>query len=325
MGYKAYIKNRTRDPRGFQFFMEQFVEAAIDEGIECVPEYKYLHKRKINRVTTAISKLFCHSQILPAKKAVIVTSRGRHILRDAMPYAMNSEIIPMLWDSWPRGWNKQMHAMRCMNCKVCLISCRQSAEQLEKSLPGIKAIWVPEGIETTQYKEGRLLRERTISVCELGRNLKTYHERLLKLEEDGKIDKLLYNRGHWLEKAFETNEDMFNKLPEVKILISFPRCDTHPIESGGLETLTQRYWEAMLCRCIIVGRAPKELIDLIGYDPVVNADLEHPEEQIPDILNNIDDYQKLVDRNLETARKFASWHSRMPFIKKALADLGYEI
>lgn len=325
---KVYIKNRTRDPKGFQFFMEQFVEAAIDEGIASVPEHKYLHKSKLNRVTTAISKAFCHAQILPARKAVIVTSRGRHILRDAMPYAMNSEVIPMLWDSWPRGWKKQIRAMRCLNCKVCLITCKYSGRQLEKDIPGIKTIWIPEGIETDNYKEGPSLNERTISVCELGRQLKPYHKKLVELHEKGVIDTLLYNRydsrGHWIDMAFKTNEDLYKGLQQVKILISFPCCDTHPVESGGVETLTQRYWEAMLCRCIIVGRSPQELIDLIGYDPVVTADLDNPEAQIAEILNDVSAYQNLVDRNLETARKYASWHSRMPYIKQKLTDMGYE-
>ena len=30
------------------------------------------------------------------------------------------------------------------------------------------------------------------------------------------------------------------------MMVCFPQCDTNPMKAGNLETLTQRYWEAML-------------------------------------------------------------------------------
>ena len=53
--------------------------------------------------------------------------------------------------------------------------------------------------------------------------------------------------------------------------------------AGDIETLTQRYWENMLSRIIMVGHAPKELVDLIGYNPIIEIDKENDKEQIIDI------------------------------------------
>lgn len=129
--------------------------------------------------------------------------------------------------------------------------------------------------------------------------------------------------GSLLKLAYPTAESLLQHLPDVKVIISFPQCDTHPENAGNLETLTQRYWEAMLSRCLIVGRAPKELIDLIGYNPVVDVDWSAPEEQLTYILNHITDYQNFVNKNYDAALKYASWDSRIKQIKSILESEGY--
>lgn len=54
----------------------------------------------------------------------------------------------------------------------------------------------------------------------------------------------------------------------------------------------------------MVGHAPQELIDFIGYNPVIElTDTISPEEQIADVIEHIEDYQSLVDKNRETAEK----------------------
>lgn len=125
--------------------------------------------------------------------------------------------------------------------------------------------------------------------------------------------------------AYPTAKELLDNLNKTKIIISFPQVDTHPKRAGKLETLTQRYWEAMLSGCLIIGRAPKELIDLIGYNPVIDVDWYNPGEQIVNILNNIGTFQTLVDRNHDTAKKMASWDLRIQQIKNILYDEGYLI
>lgn len=78
-------------------------------------------------------------------------------------------------------------------------------------------------------------------------------------------------------------------------------------------------------RVIIIGKAPKELVDILGYNPVVDLDKEHFSEQVEDILANLGDYQKLVDRNRETAMKLGDWKCRIAQMRETLSELGYEI
>ena len=59
---------------------------------------------------------------------------------------------------------------------------------------------------------------------------------------------------------------------DAKVSVCFPSSTTHPQRSGSVETATHRYFESFASRCIVVGRAPAELVDLFGYNPVVEAD-----------------------------------------------------
>jgi hypothetical protein len=67
----------------------------------------------------------------------------------------------------------------------------------------------------------------------------------------------------------------------------------------------------MASNCLIVGHAPQELIDLFGYNPVIEAQLENEFEQIESLLNNLDSYQSLVDRNYARLLEVGTWKSRV--------------
>ena len=99
-----------------------------------------------------------------------------------------------------------------------------------------------------------------------------------------------------------SNEQLYQLMADTKVMVCFPQCDTNPLRGEHIETLTQRYWEAMLSRCLMVGRAPQELIRLIGYNPVIEVDWDNAREQLSYILDHIDNYQELVDKNFEYAK-----------------------
>ena len=109
-------------------------------------------------------------------------------------------------------------------------------------------------------------------------------------------------------------------MPKIKVIISFPQSDTHPERAGEIETLTQRYWEAMLSRALVVGRAPKELVDMAGYNPVVEVDWDNPQEQLCRILENIGSYQEFVNKNYEFAFRNASWDIRVQHLIKTFRN-----
>ena len=116
-------------------------------------------------------------------------------------------------------------------------------------------------------------------------------------------------------KFIYTNEQLYEAMGNAKVTIALPRSITQPEIAGDIETLTQRYWECMFSRMVMVGHAPQELIDFIGYNPAIElSDKISPEELIADVIEHIEDYQSLVDKNRETAEKMGSWEMRMKWL-----------
>jgi len=60
-------------------------------------------------------------------------------------------------------------------------------------------------------------------------------------------------------------------------------------------------------------------VDFIGYNPVIELrDKISPEEQIANVIEHIEDYQSLVDKNRETAERLGSWNLRMKWLMEQL-------
>lgn len=323
-----YIKNRARKSWQFQYFMHQFVESGIRNGMLPLKEHglSRFMQRILNRILSWRCVPTCFFPKSPKK--VIITSRGGELYTNAFPY-YGYEIIPMLWDVWPSSWSLLYRDLRMLRCKQVFVTSRYMAEKLEKDL-GIQAYWIPEGIDIADYDKGGNLEERPIDIYELGRQHKEYNKVLGKCVKKGIVHSLKRNEydpksGALLKLAYPTAKDLIAGLNQIKIVVSFPHIDTHPNNAGPVETLTQRYWEAMLSRCLIIGRAPKELVDFIGYNPVIEVDWEHPEKQLSEILKNICEYQKLTNKNYDTALKMASWDNRIITIKSILSNNNIKI
>lgn len=64
------------------------------------------------------------------------------------------------------------------------------------------------------------------------------------------------------------------------------------------------------------------MVDFIGYNPVIELSDKIPaEEQIADVIEHIEGYQPLVDKNRETAERLGSWDVRMKWLMGELTNL----
>lgn len=303
------IKVKKKNKDDILLYMHQFVDAAIRMGV--VPVFG--KNRKFVRL-----HLCRIVQIIPifkySSQKIIIASRGSDILSDSWPY-WGKEIIPMLWDSWPVYHKKLFYYLKKLKCKIVFVTTRSVAEKINKEL-GIKAYWIPEGVDITRFKNTKRLKARNIDVYELGRQHPVIHSTILELAKNGVIKYIgnTYLSDGTIKYAFPSTESFYDQLDNIKIVVNFPRHDTAPASSPVEETLTQRYWECMLSGCLMIGRSPQELIDLIGYNPVINIDLSSPSvldgSWIKQLIANVDHYQDLVDRNFQTALLFASWDNR---------------
>lgn len=272
--------------------------------------YKMLHGLAYNYFFPAINK--------NKKEARLRFVSGYSINFDTFPDYVFYEIIPIVWDCWPKNVPVVESFFRKYDVKTAVFTSSQTAEIFRSKLPAMNILTITEGVNVDLYHRGKDLKERTIDVLEVGRAWVEFFESPL-------LEGINHIKTGNMARAFNTDEEFRLGLADAKVTINVPRCDVDKKTAGDIDTLTQRYWECMLSRVVMVGRAPKELIDLIGYNPVVDWDGEDASPVVNGILSHIEDYQQIVDRNYETALRLASWAIRINQIKEFLVKKGYEI
>lgn len=252
-------------------------------------------------------------------RKLLVTSGGNPGFF-TVPYSYRYEIIPMVWDCWEKYWPYLVRFI--VRNKVRLVFCTssQTAKYVREKVSQCNAIWIPEGINVGLYPKGESLLSRKIDVLEMGRCMSTVHEAIVERNTRTTVIRHLYQQGR--SRLFPDFNSLTLGLRSARMVVCYPRCDTHPELAGRVETMTQRYWECMLSGALMIGRAPQELIDFCGYNPVISLG-DNPAEQILEILSNIASYQGLVDKNREVAERLADWSCRIPLIFKNIRNLDY--
>jgi glycosyltransferase involved in cell wall biosynthesis len=216
------------------------------------------------------------------------------------------------FDAWTKDLPLFVDFIR--QCKIdrIFVSSSQAVNGLNEKLGRPIAEWIPDGIDITAYKQIPY-DQKDIDVIQIGRKYDTYHEQILPFFNDT-------NRVYLYEKTkgtviFPNREDFINGLARSKISICFPSSITHPERSGAMETMTNRYLQSIASKCLIIGHAPKEMIELFGYNPVVEIDPDAPVEQLNTILNHYTDYIPLIEKNYEMVSKYHTWKNRWEQIK----------
>lgn len=253
-----------------------------------------------------------------SKEARLRFVSGHSIYFDTFPDYMFYEIIPLIWDCWPYEIKKVSSFFYKYNIKTAFFTSSQIAEYFHKEFPSMNIMHVSEGVDLKLYSQGRDLINRNIDILEVGRKKGHFFKSPLS-------ENLHHVKTGNFDRVFKSDEEFREALANTKITVNVPRCDVDKTRAGNIETLTQRYWECMLSRVIMVGRAPKELTDLIGYNPVINWDGYDATPLVENILEHIEDYQNLVDRNYETALRLASWELRIRKIMHFLNEKGYSL
>ena len=246
------------------------------------------------------------------------------------PDCLWSEVIPYVSDCWPQDYDRWIAKLRRMRSRVVFVSARSAADHLRKHLPEVSIHWLPEAVDADEWDPSKPLSERQLDVLELGRTYPRYHARILG-QLGGDISHRFAAEGS-NTPVFPGFAALRAGLANTKIQVCFPKSITHPLRApdngagaDGLETVTQRYFEAIAAGSLIVGHGPAELTDLFGYNPVIDADLEHPVEQLRELLEHIEDHQEFVDRNLTRLGEVGTWDTRVTEMLGILATLGYEV
>lgn len=220
-----------------------------------------------------------------------------------------------MFDAWPVAHEIIPQFVSHFGVEHIFLSSSQATDKLKNTAGRSKFHWIPEGINPKEYKYFSY-QKKDIDVLAFGRKYDEYHEKILSpLESEKKIYLYAKNQG---TPIFQTREKFIDGLARSKVSICVPSAITNPKRSGDIQTMTIRYLQSMLSKCLIVGHAPDEMITLFGYNPVIEIDMENAVSQIREILSNYSAYRPLIERNYTSVIEGHTWSHRWKMITEIL-------
>jgi hypothetical protein len=217
-----------------------------------------------------------------------------------------------VFDAWPASHDRLLKFVDTWRIDYAFVSSSQATERLARRATRCRFVWVPEGVDASQYHHAN----KTVDVLQLGRKYDALHTRIVDpLTNAGRS--YLYQRTPD-SLIFPTRAAFLDGLARSKISICVPSSITHPERSGDIETMTTRYLQSMASRCLVAGHAPRELVDLFGYNPVIEIDRNDPAGHLIDLVDHIDRYGDLIERNFATVWARHQWRHRWAQIRAEL-------
>jgi spore maturation protein CgeB len=223
-----------------------------------------------------------------------------------------------MYDAWEPLYDQIEKTIRNYNINLLLTASKQSAAYFNTlGIKNFKAQWVPEAVDVSKYYFTPYT-DRTIDVLQLGRRWNFYHDKIKSIEK---------TLNYQYEKQagtiiFATREDFLKGLANSKISICVPSAITHPEITGSVSTITNRFFQSMASKCLILGKLPDDMLHLFDYNPIIEIDDNNAENQIYDLLKNYEKYVPLIEKNYEIVKKYHNWNERIKTIENAVNSIA---
>ncbi|WP_299416255.1 hypothetical protein [Acaryochloris sp. IP29b_bin.148] len=243
------------------------------------------------------------------RKAYIVVLMGVGRIYRIFPICYWNEIIPYCYDCWPSTWPAWQSFFIKNKVKAAFFTSKQAALHFSSINSQMYCKWLPEATYSDDYLPQKKLKHRNIDILELGRRYSLYHKSIVNYCSQYGYKHLYEEKAS--EILFPTTQQLIEGFADSKICLCFPAALTHPEKAQGVETVTHRYFESMASKCLIVGKCPGELLEIFGYNPVIEVDMKNPFQQLLGILNTINSYQDLVNSNYERLLEIGTWEVRI--------------
>jgi len=301
-------------------------EEAITNNIHCAEVFQQPF-RKLFRTIYRLSDRFVFFRkisdllfsLVTVNKNYFIIQMGMSQIRKAYPYFLftaKSKSI-YLFDCWPKDFERTEYLIKRLNIKIIFFAAKQSAEYFQKRFNDRKCIWLPEAIKADYYLAFPY-EKKDIDIIQIGRRYDFYHNSIVDFCEQEKIN-YLYEKVKG-EIIFPNQNDFYNGLARSKISICFPSSITNPERSGNVSTMTVRYLQSMVSKCLIVGSLPDDMKELFDYNPIIEADLNNPTQQLKEILSNYKNYLALIEKNYNEVISKHQWINRIEILKKELPN-----
>ena len=244
-----------------------------------------------------------------------------HPWRNAFyPYVLRHPLVTCSFDLWPYTWDDWQRVFELNRPRIAFISAKVPMAEMQRRVPGVDFRWLPEAVDPAGFDASLPLVERPVDVFEIGRPFPSFHERI---REPLAAAGFCHEYPQAAQPGGIPYEEVVKTYARSKVVVCFPRSMTHPQQARGVETTTFRYFECMSSKTLMIGHCPAELIEIMGYNPVIEANLDAPGEQlVKHLLPQINNYQSLVDRNYNALRQTWTVAHQAAKIRAALEEAG---
>ena len=226
--------------------------------------------------------------------------------------------LKVLWmyDAWELLFDDIENTVREFGINFLFTSSKQSSEHFKKlNIPNFRAEWIPEGVNVEEYTYIPY-QDRTTDVLQLGRKWIEYHEQIKNIDKH-----LIYKYEIYPGQIiFPTRHEFILGLANSRISICVPSNITHPKRSGCISTVTNRFFQSMASKCLILGKLPYDMIHLFNYNPIIEIEEDDPIGQIQFILSNFDSYIPLIEKNYNEVKNYHTWDARINQIEEFIAN-----
>lgn len=220
-----------------------------------------------------------------------------------------------LFDPWPKHHREIVRFVNDFSVDYIFVPSSQATINLNNILGKKNVFWIPEGINPENYNYLPFV-QKDIDVLAMGRKYQKYHDVIVSPLSKANIN---YRYSTIEKMVFPDYSSLIEGLARTKISICFPANITHPERTGGIGTITNRYLQSIVSKCLIVGIAPKEMIDVFGYNPIIEVNFDDPVGQIIDILANFENYEELIDKNYKMVVNNHTWKNRWEAINSKIS------
>lgn len=295
------------------------LENEIISSVNCRIKYEpsSIFLKYLGKVYNRFPKIFNLLSVIRFDENLFVVLMGCGGVYTKFPlfaFASKHKIL-YLFDAWEPQFPEIKQMIENLKIDIVFFTYRQSLEYFRKALPHVKSFWVPEGISLSEYY-AMPYSQKDIDILHLGRRFDIYHSKIVNFCFENNL-RYLYEKQRG-KIIFPKRIDFIKGLARSKISICVPSSITHPLRSGYISGLTQRYLQSMASKCLIVGYLPDDMKYLFDYNPIISIDMEKPTHQIKDILKNFDKYIPLIEKNYKEVREKHQWKNRVAIIKEIL-------
>jgi hypothetical protein len=260
---------------------------------------------------------------LSPEKKIFASVSGTEYAKIFLPFCFKAHVKALyMFDTWPTVHTTNENALRSFKINIAFISAKQGVNHFNSlSIPDFKAYWIPEAINSNSYKYSDY-DKKEIDLLQYGRQWKWFHDNVHAFCLENKIRYEYPAHDAFDKTQFNSRELLIEALAKTKIAVCVPRTLTNPEDVINQTSVTTRYFECMSSKCLILGKAPDELIELFGYNPVIETDMSNPQQQLSDLIKNYESYIPLIEKNYQQVLHQHQWKNRIEKMIEVLSAVN---